>query len=166
MCSAFEVVLSERFIKFFFILKIMANYVEKKGTETQAISLRKMLEDMAKELSLMYSGEIVVGRCDGLRLSDGYYGPSSYLAEIGKNRFLGIFPGSKRLIFAAGENLGSLWRPDEVIYTCLLDNKAEAVVKKHLGQYIKEHNINKIEMQRGFSAFTNRYGHKVIFPDI
>lgn len=131
----------------------MTKVTETTGRQTQVRLLTNMLEDIAQDLAPQYEGNVVVRRYgpDTDMYIPGYR-PFLYVAEEkpGK-RFLGIFPRTeRRILFAANEGFhgGACGKKD--MHTCLADDKAEAVVKKYLDQYVKEHGVTEVHMQRGF----------------
>ena len=112
--------------------------------QTLISDLRNTLENIAQELAPQYTGKVVVQRGfirdrDRLVIFGNF--PFLYIAEERpEGRFLGIFPRTeRRMIFAVKEGIFGEPHRKKDIYTYLVDEKAEAVVRRHLEQYAKEH---------------------------
>ncbi len=119
-----------------------------KADETE---LRDMLESIAKELAPRYNGRLVIRRyepIDGFRYVPGDH-PYLYIEEEIRGRgFLGISRTERRMIFAVNEGFGgeAYGRKSMNIYLPS-DDIAEEVVRRHLTNYTKRHNVTGIHEQ-------------------
>jgi len=114
----------------------------------QTQKIKRTLQDIAAELSYLYSGRLVVKHepSDGL----GAAIPMTRIVErIVRKKVLGIFPVTKEeIIFSvAGGDYGGSYSKN--VYTSLRDIRAEQIVRKHFDNYIQDEGLNEVNMDNG-----------------